>query len=238
MAEPRPTTIIAPDADDKRYKIVSDLEPLLVPIDAIAVDPTNARAHPPGNISAIAGSLNRYGQRKPIVVNRRDNTIEAGNGTWDAAKLIRWTHIAVVFVDDDPHAATGYALADNRTTDLSYWDTEILADLLKSLDLSDANAAAYADVGFDEQFVRTILDAADLIDLDAMEQKLGALDAEDMLPFLRIQTTEEGVALYESHMRTAPAHNPIHKFVQIMQAVDPHILSEMEAIDDEEIPDA
>ena len=43
-------------------------------------DPANARKHSERNLDAIKGSLAKFGQRKPIVVDRRGRIL-AGNGT-------------------------------------------------------------------------------------------------------------------------------------------------------------
>lgn len=113
--------------------IVEPLRPLAVPIDSVHLDPANARA---GHaIDRIAASLAQYKQRKPIVVNTNENNkIEAGNGTWQAARQLGWTHIAAIFLADSPMAATGYAISDNRLGDLSTWDVNTLDLLIKSLD--------------------------------------------------------------------------------------------------------
>lgn len=112
--------------------IAAPLLPLAIPITDCHPDPTNART---GHaIDRIAASLRQYGQRKPIVVNVSEGgKIEAGNGTWEAAKSLGWTHIAAVTVEDDPMTAVGYGIADNRTGHLSEWDAEILAILAESL---------------------------------------------------------------------------------------------------------
>ena len=74
--------------------------------DSVSIDPANLRLHDDENIAAIKGSLARFGQRKPIVVNREGNVIEAGNGTWAAAKSLGWPKIAAVFVEEgDPGVA-------------------------------------------------------------------------------------------------------------------------------------
>jgi hypothetical protein len=113
--------------------IIPDLRSLAVPLDDLKLDAANART---GHaLDRIAASLHRYGQRKPIVVNRSEgNKIEAGNGTWQAAKSLGWTHIAAVFVEDDPMTAVGYGIADNRLGDLSEWDAETLQALVDGLD--------------------------------------------------------------------------------------------------------
>lgn len=113
--------------------ITPQLQPLAVPVDSIHLDPANARkGHA---VDRIAASLAQYGQRKPIVVNRKEgNKIEAGNGTYQAAVKLGWTEIAAVFVEDDPMTAVGYGIADNRLGDLSEWDTDTLQTLINSLD--------------------------------------------------------------------------------------------------------
>ena len=62
------------------------METIVVPISSLTLDPTNARKHSDLNLRAIASSLQRFGQRKPIVV--QGNIVLAGNGTLEAAKSI------------------------------------------------------------------------------------------------------------------------------------------------------
>ena len=114
-------------------KIVEGLQHLAVAMADVHEDPANARkGHA---VDRIAASLKQYGQRKPIVVNRgQGNKIEAGNGTYRAARSLGWTEIAVVFVDDDPATAAGYGIADNRLGDLSEWDVEALGAALATVD--------------------------------------------------------------------------------------------------------
>ncbi len=106
-----------------------------ISIDSLTLDPHNARLHDGRNINAIAGSLSRFGQRKPIVVSG-NNVIVAGNGTVAAAKSLGWSEVQIVRVPADWTAEqiTAYALADNRTAELAEWDFKILADQLLELD--------------------------------------------------------------------------------------------------------
>jgi DNA modification methylase len=133
--------------------IVESLRSLAVPIDSIDLDPANARKHPTENIEAIRASLRVYGQRKPIVVNRRTGTVEAGNGTLAAAKMLGWKYIAVVFVDDDSMTATGFAISDNRTAELAEWDQAALEATLRSLVVDDAELKKMLDDMAEEYIV-------------------------------------------------------------------------------------
>ena len=114
-------------------KIAEALLGLAVPIDQVEPDPRNARTHSEQNVAAIAASLKRFGQRRPLVANRRNGQIEAGHGLLEAAKTLGWTELAVVWVDDDPRAQSGFSIADNRTAELAEWDNDRLAILLADL---------------------------------------------------------------------------------------------------------
>lgn len=99
-----------------------------------------------GDVEEIAKSLKTNGQYKPIVVNRRDSTILAGNHTWRAARSLGWTHIAVTYVDVDDYGAQKIVLADNRTSDMSSYDDSKLLDLLESLPTLDGTGFKEVDL--------------------------------------------------------------------------------------------
>lgn len=115
--------------------IAPDLRSLATPIVDLREDPTNARLHSAVNLHAIAASLRRYGQRKPIVVHA-DGTCVAGSGTLAAARdILGWTHLAVTrFQEGAELEAAAYAIADNRTAELADWDYEQLSKTLQGLD--------------------------------------------------------------------------------------------------------
>jgi DNA modification methylase len=125
--------------------IAEPLRPLAVPITDLTPDAANARKHDERNLDAIAASLSRWGQRLPIVVQRRGMVVRAGNGRVEAAKRLGWTHIAAVVVDDDSVEAVAFAIADNRTAELATWDDQTLASLLDTLPKDARDAAGWSD---------------------------------------------------------------------------------------------
>ncbi len=156
---------------DGTHNIIAALLPLATPIEELHLDPANARTG--HDVERIAASLRQYGQRKPIVVNRREgNKVEAGSGTLQAARLNGWTHVAAVFVEDDPMTAVGYAIADNRTAELSRWDLEALQTLLDSL-------PPEYETGFAEGELEALLQSAGL---DGDCEPTGANEAEEGAP--------------------------------------------------------
>lgn len=118
-----------------------------VAISALQKDPDNARKHSKKNIDAIAGSLKKFGQRRPLVVWQQ--FVIAGNGTLEAAQQIGWTKIEITRVPEDwtHEEARAYAIADNRTSELGSWDDYLLANQLIELDAVGWNIA---DFGFDD----------------------------------------------------------------------------------------
>ena len=121
---------------------MNDLKPRGVPIDELQSDPSNARRHDERNVTAIARSLERFGQRRPLVVARGAGGalfVIAGNGTLEAARSLEWPSLLVTEVpaDWDADKARAYALVDNRTAELATWDEDRLADFLEAVSDED-----------------------------------------------------------------------------------------------------
>ena len=106
-----------------------------VAVESLVPDPNNARKHSDANLSAIASSLQEFGQRKPIVVTE-GNVIVAGNGTVEAALLVGLTDVDVVRVPKSWSAdqVKAFALADNRSAELAEWNPEVLSAQLLELE--------------------------------------------------------------------------------------------------------
>lgn len=143
----------------------------MVDIKSVRLDPKNVRQHNKEGLAAIKSSLRRFGQQKPIVVDS-DGVVRAGNGTLEAAVQLGWTKIAIVrskLAGDD---ATAYAIADNRSSDLSAFDHEGLAETLQELAKQDATLVA--DAGFTERDLRALVE---LINNDETD---GTTNAEEI----------------------------------------------------------
>jgi site-specific DNA-methyltransferase (adenine-specific) len=115
-----------------------------IEISRLAQDPNNARRHSEKNLKAIKGSLAKFGQQKPIVIDSK-HVVIAGNGTLEAAKELGWTHINVVVTELDELGKMAFALADNKTSELAEWDDDTLRYQLDWLDKQDFDIG---DIGF------------------------------------------------------------------------------------------
>ena len=138
MAAParRQRVLIPARASTDPAKIAPAIESLRVPLDSLTLDPENARHHDARSIEVVASILDRHGQVKPVVVQRRGRLliVRAGNARVQAARLLGWKSIAATVIDEADDAAIAFALDDNRAAELSDWDPERLAKHVATLD--------------------------------------------------------------------------------------------------------
>jgi ParB-like chromosome segregation protein Spo0J len=110
---------------------IEDVE--TVGINEIKVHPMNPRE---GDIGSIIESLNKMGQYRPIVVNKRTRHILSGNHTYQAAVQLGWEKIAVHWIDVDDIEEIKILIVDNRTSDLATYDPQELNKLLTTTNLT------------------------------------------------------------------------------------------------------
>jgi DNA modification methylase len=125
-----------------------------VPLDSLQLDPANARLHGPGNLEAIVGSLKRFGQAEPLVVQKSTGRVVGGNGRLVAMKKLGWKDCDVVELDIDDLQATALGIALNRTADLATWDEAALVKILQELKAEDA----LEGVGYSPEDIDSLLD--------------------------------------------------------------------------------
>ena len=115
-------------------------------INDLKQDHKNARKRTNQSAELIQESLKRYGAARSIVIDE-NNRILAGNGTIEGAKAAGIKNVRIIETDGDEiiavkrtglseHDKVGLALADNRTSDLSDWDAEMLHRLSEEQDIS------------------------------------------------------------------------------------------------------
>jgi len=115
-------------------------------INDLKSDHKNARKRTNQSAELIQESIKRYGAARSIVIDE-DNRILAGNGTIEGAKAAGIKNVRIIETAGDEiiavrrtdlteHEKVGLALADNRTSDLSDWDSEMLHQLSQEQDIS------------------------------------------------------------------------------------------------------
>lgn len=126
----------------------------IVPLEEAGLlpDPDNARQHNPRNIGVIEDSMQTDGVGRSIFVDQNNVTV-AGAGALEAAQQAGIKRAAIIETDGDtlvvvkrtltPEQRTRLALADNRATDLSTFDADVLKRL--QADAPEALAGLWTD---------------------------------------------------------------------------------------------
>lgn len=105
------------------------------PIEKLKPYERNARKHGNTDIDAIAASIKAFGFKDPIGIWGDDIIVE-GHGRLLAAKKLKMKQIPVIRLDDlTDEERRGYALAHNKTAEISVWDEDALSQEIS--DLSD-----------------------------------------------------------------------------------------------------
>lgn len=94
----------------------------------------NARKHQNEDVAAIVNSIKEFGFSDPIGVWGDENTIVEGHGRLEAAKKLKMDKVPVIHLDhltDEQRRA--YALAHNKTAELSSWMDDVLSEELDNI---------------------------------------------------------------------------------------------------------
>jgi hypothetical protein len=133
-----------------------------VPLLSLKHHPKNPRAHDERNIQAIMESLKKFKQLAPLVVWSAKNYVIVGNGRMEALKRLGIKNVEIVRADHlTEQEALSFMIADNKTTDLSVFDDQVLADIMRGLDGDDVLISA---TGFNQMEIEPLL-TSDLPDM-------------------------------------------------------------------------
>ena len=139
------------------------------PIESIQPDAGNPRSHKPPQVAAIARSNETFGFNVPLLVDEAGRLI-AGHGRLAAARKLGLKEVPTVELGhlSEPQRRA-YMIADNRLTDLSRWDDQLLGAVLRDLSVAeldfelDAIGFSVGEIDFKIEGLdgQTPLDAAD-----------------------------------------------------------------------------
>ena len=120
----------------------------LLPVGRLVPDPKNVRQHPPKHVRQLAKSIEAFGFNVPILIDA-DQQVIAGHGRLLAAQHLGWTEVPTITLEHlTPDQVRAYRIADNRLTDCSTWDDQLLAEQLLSLSVAELDFDLTA-IGFD-----------------------------------------------------------------------------------------
>lgn len=117
----------------------------------------NARVHTPAQIASIAASIREWGWTMPILVDDA-GTILAGHGRLLAAQQLGLDEVPCMVAEGWSEAKRrAYVLADNRLTDQSTFDMELVSAELQDLAALDYDLAL---VGWDGEELAALLEGS------------------------------------------------------------------------------
>jgi hypothetical protein len=115
---------------------MNDMKIVMVDVNEIKPYKNNAKKHPPEQVANIAQSIEAYGFRQPIVVDK-EGVIIIGHGRYLAAKHLGKTEVPVHYADDLPaKKVKELRLLDNKLNE-SDWDYDLLKLDMDGLDFGD-----------------------------------------------------------------------------------------------------
>ena len=120
-ASTRPKAKKSPQALSPRMTALSKLTPYT----------KNPRVIPDTAVKAVAASLKRFGWKQAIVADPK-GVIVAGETRYKAAVSLGWKTAPVVTIP--ARQARAFRVIDNRTSELTSWDTDLLPDALSGLE--------------------------------------------------------------------------------------------------------
>lgn len=114
--------------------IAPPLRRLAVRIDSLKLDPNNARVHEESDLKPLAAMIKRSGMNSIIWFDPKTRIVRAGNGRLEAVgKYLKRDYIPAAPWYGTPEELDAYALTDNRSSELSRWDENRLAEAIKSV---------------------------------------------------------------------------------------------------------
>lgn len=140
--------------------INNSLEAVDIPLTEIKPYPNNPRKND-DSIPVVMGSIRKYGFKVPIILDK-DMVIVAGHTRFEAAKLLKLKTVPCIIASDlTDQECKELRLVDNKTSELSHWDFEMLESELATI------STDLSEFGFGE--MQDYLDSLDMDDIPDLE---------------------------------------------------------------------
>ena len=135
----------------------------------------NARSHSDQQVAQVAASIKEFGFNNPILIDEHNGVI-AGHGRLAAAQKLNINTVPTILLEGLSEAQRkAYVIADNKLTENSRWDFDLLSleiEQLKDLDF-DVALLGFSEVELDgisgEEMDMSVLDELDDEEVDVFE---------------------------------------------------------------------
>jgi hypothetical protein len=136
---------------------------------ALVPDVNNPRVHKERQIKALIKSIQTFGFNIPIAIDSSCKVI-SGHARLEAAKKIGLDRIPVIYLDHlTSEQVKAFMIADNRLSEMSVWDDNLLATQLKELSTVDLGFDLEA-TGFTVGEIDLRIDGLDIVDESAEDE--------------------------------------------------------------------
>ena len=107
----------------------------LFPIDELKAYDNNPRRIPEEAVKVVSNSIREFGFKVPVIIDK-DSVIVAGHTRVLAARELGLEKVPCIVADDlTPEQIRAFRLVDNKTSELTGWDFEMLDSELEGLDI-------------------------------------------------------------------------------------------------------
>jgi DNA modification methylase len=155
-----------------------------LPVASLLLDPKNPRVHSEKQIQQIARSIETFGFISPVLVDAGLHVI-AGHGRLLACKLLGMASVPAIRVEHlSEHQRRAFMLTDNRLTENSEWDRQLLGQQLKIL--------SEAELNFSLEITGFEMAEIDLIIEDLAPTPEGDSDVADAMAEPGVEVTKPG----------------------------------------------
>lgn len=145
-------------------------------VDELRLDPRSPRKHTKKQIRQIARSIEAFGYNVPVLVDGSGQVL-AGHGRLLACREIGWTKVPTICLDHLSEAqARAFMIADNRLSESSTWDDQLLGEILRDLSAMELDFSIEA-TGFDMGEIDFRIEQ-----LAAEMDRAGEADKADLVP--------------------------------------------------------
>src|SRR5260370_18160241 len=110
-----------------------------VAIEQLKLEPHNPRLHADRQVKQIAHSIKAFGFNVPVLADR-ESTVVAGDGRVHGARRLGLREIPVIRLEHlTREQARAFSIADNRLSETSSWDDQLLGEILRDLAAVELN---------------------------------------------------------------------------------------------------
>ena len=159
----------------------------MIKLSELTPDPKNTRIHDEHNLNVIKKSLEKFGQYRPFVVQKKGMIIRVGNGMFQAMKELNMEEGSCVVKDITDEESVALSILDNKASDLSVFDDSMLAEVMSDLSDNSLDLTGFIDVELNNILPDTKIELPQLEEEIPKSDKQNDIDDTTPMPIRQYQ---------------------------------------------------